>query len=131
MKRFVAMILAMMFLLALVGCDSKKENEAATSFVSSNKTDYVSSENLKATGFYSGDLYLNILGKTLIYDKREAGIGSLTKNEVLGTFYTETEIEGIYWEVYSTKEYPDFSYVLVISGTNSSWTYQISEQDSK
>lgn len=44
---------------------------------------------------------------------------------LLDTFEEETEIEGIVWEVYSAEEYLDLSYVLVISGTNSEWTYRI------
>ena len=78
------------------------------------------------SGFDGEKLYVNIDGDTLIYERYEAGTGSLTKKAVLDTFDMETEIEGIVWEVYSTEEYPDLSYVLVISGTNSSWTYRIS-----
>ncbi|MBR4206297.1 MAG: hypothetical protein IKQ92_12560 [Clostridia bacterium] len=77
------------------------------------------------TGFYGSDLRIHVKGQAMVYERYEAGSGSLTPNEILDTFSEETEIEGIFWEVHSVEEYPDLSYVLVISGTNSSWTYRI------
>lgn len=74
---------------------------------------------------FSNVLYANFDGKTHIYEVYEGGIGSLTPKTVLDTFTTETHIEGIVWDVYSTEEYPDLSYILVISGTNASWTCRI------
>ena len=67
-------------------------------------------------------------GQLFVYEQYQPGTGDLTKNSVLGSFETETEIEGIVWDVFSTEEYPDLSYVLVISGTNASWTYRVAEQ---
>ena len=75
-------------------------------------------------GFIGGNLYVIVNGQLHVYEQYQPGTGDLTKNSVLGSFETETEIEGIVWEVYSTKEYPDLSYVLVISGTNAAWTYR-------
>ena len=91
-------------------------------FRNNSKTEY------HPSGFDGEKLYVNIDGNTHIYEKCEAGIGLLTPKTVLDTFNTATEIEGIVWEVYSTEEYPDLSYVLVISGTNSKWTYRVLEE---
>lgn len=77
------------------------------------------------SSFDGEKLYINVNGKNLVYERYELGVGSLTRNTILDSFDTETEIEGIVWEVYSAKEYPDLSYVLVISGTNAKWTYRI------
>ena len=107
MKRLLCCILAFIMLVVLVACNN------------SSKTEY------HPSGFDGEKLYVNIDGQTHIFERYEAGIGSLTKKAVLDTFSTETEIEGSEWEVYSTEEYPDRSYVLVISGTNSAWTYRI------
>ncbi len=77
------------------------------------------------TGFYGSDLRIHVNGQAMVYERYEAGSGALTPKEILDTFSEETEIEGIFWEVHSVEEYPDLTYVLVISGTNSSWTYRI------
>ena len=79
------------------------------------------------TGFVGSELRVQINGKTVTYERYEAGNRSLTPKAVLDTFSEETVIEGIVWEVYSTEEYPDLSYVLVISGTNACWTYRIAD----
>ena len=76
------------------------------------------------TGFYGSGLRVRVNGNVQNYERYDAGTGSLTPKTLLDTFSEETEIEGIVWEVYSAEEYPDLSYVLVISGTNSSWTYR-------
>ncbi len=107
MKKTLCCLFALAMLFALVACNND------------SKTEY------HPSGFDGEKLYVNIDGDTLVYERHEAGIGSLTKKTVLDTFNTTTEIEGIVWEVYSTEEYSDLSYVLVISGTNSSWTYRI------
>ena len=79
------------------------------------------------SGFEGDKLYVNLGYETFVYERYAPGVGTLTKKTVLDTFITETAIEGIVWDVYSVEEYPDLSYVLVISGTNSSWTYRISK----
>ena len=86
--------------------------------------------NSHPSGFEEDKLYINVGFRTLVYERYAPGVGTLTKKTVLDTFITETAIEGIVWDVYSVEEYPDLSYVLVISGTNSSWTYRLSK-DSK
>ena len=87
---------------------------------------YVSEE--YTAGFDGARLYIMVNGELMVYERYQPGIGDLTTKTVLDRFETETEIEGIVWEVYSTEEYPDLSYVLVISGTNASWTYRVAEQ---
>lgn len=84
---------------------------------------YVSREH--PAGFIGGNLYVIVNGQLFVYEQYQPGTGDLTKNSVLGSFETETEIEGIIWDVYSAEEYPDLSYVLVISGTNAAWTYRV------
>ncbi len=81
----------------------------------------------EATGFYGSELRIRINGQVVTYERYEAGNSSLTPTTLLDTFSEETEIEGIVWEVYSAEEYPDLSYVLVISGTNACWTYRIAD----
>ncbi len=78
-----------------------------------------------SAGFVGDKLYVLVNGCLTVYERYEPGTGDLTKNSVLGSFETETEIEGVIWEVYSAEEYPDLSYVLVISGTNAAWTYRV------
>ena len=81
------------------------------------------------SGFGDGNiLYVNMDGKTYAYERYQGGTGNLTKKTELDMFIMDTAMEGVVWVVYSTEEYPDLSYVLVISGTNSAWTYRIAEQ---
>lgn len=88
---------------------------------------YVSTEH--SARIAGGKLYAIVNGQLFVYEQYQPGIGDFTKNAVLGGFEMETEIEGIIWEVYSTEEYPDLSYVLLISGTNASWTYKAVEEN--
>ena len=106
-----------------------EENENAD-VVSGRRTEYIDRlhEMLNVNekpGFIGSELRIRINGQTVTYERYEAGTGSLTPKTLLDTFSDETEIEGIVWEIYSAEEYPDLSYVLVISGTNSCWTYRI------
>lgn len=143
MKKYLLFLLLFATLVLFAGCQSTSSNKPNTetqNITDSTKITAPSSatqpvEILDATekenipyhpsGFDGNKLYVNIDGNTLVYERHEAGIGSLTRQTVLDTFYTATKIEGIIWNVYSAEEYPDLSYVLVISGTNSSWTYRI------
>ena len=107
MKKWMMFIIIVVCLLGVVGCSTNHPS-----------------------GFEGDELYINVGFRTLVYERYAPGVGTLTKKTVLDTFITETAIEGIVWDVYSVEEYPDLSYVLVISGTNSSWTYRLSK-DSK
>lgn len=107
MKKWMVFIIVLACMLGLAGCS-----------------------NSHPSGFEEDKLYINVGFRTLVYERYAPGVGTLTKKTVLDTFITETAIEGIVWDVYSVEEYPDLSYVLVISGTNSSWTYRLSK-DSK
>ena len=144
MKKYLSFLLLFATLVLFAGCQSTSSDKPNTD--PSNVTDSTNAtapssatqpvEIIETTGKanipyhpsgFDGDkLYVNIDGNTLVYERHAAGIGSLTKKTVLDTFYTATKIEGIVWNVYSAEEHPDLSYVLVISGTNSSWTYRIS-----
>jgi hypothetical protein len=75
------------------------------------------------TGFQGTRLFINVAGKPLTFERYKDGTCSLTQDTLLGRFSEETEMDGIEWEVYSVKEHPDLSYILVISGTNACWTY--------
>ena len=89
--------------------------EAQTSSVSMvpTETDLV--------GVDAGALLLPIGGNTYRYLLSDATPEGVTVDELLYTFTEETLYEGIAWEVYSLKEYPDLSSVLMISGTNTEW----------
>lgn len=104
-----------------------KGNEHVIAALVNGKYYLYASRNATA-GFVGNKLYVIVNGNLNVYDRYEPGTGELTAMTLLGSFNTETEIEGIVWGVYSTEEYPDRSYVLVISGTNSSWTYRISDK---
>lgn len=80
------------------------------------------------TGFVGSDLRIHTDGKTLVYEREAAGTGSLTPKTRLDMFSQETEWEGHVWEIFSVEEYPDLSRVVIISGSNSSWTYHAREE---
>ena len=111
MKKLLCCFLLPVMLFVLAACNSIPEVEYHPS------------------GFVDGNiLYINTDGKTHVFERYQGGVGSLTKKTLLDSFITETKIESVVWNVFSVEEYPDLSYVLVISGTNSSWTYRILEQ---
>ena len=72
-------------------------------------------------GFYGGYLFVPINGSTFRYEMTNIDPNTVNAGYFLLTFTEETHIEGIVWEVYSLKEYPDMTKVLAISGTNSAW----------
>lgn len=142
MKKTVVIVFAFILMLSFVGCNKQPLNGHD---VSSNPTKTADGNHMPENGEESlqyevpvdwmdfikldGDgLYIMVNGELMVYERYQPGTGDLTTKTVLDRFETETEIEGIVWEVYSTEEYPDLSYVLVISGTNSSWTYRVAEQ---
>ena len=77
--------------------------------------------NTSLVGCPSGALLVPIDGNVYRYELSESNPEGLTIDELLYTFTEETHIEGIVWEVYSLKEYPDKTAVLMLSGTNSAW----------
>jgi hypothetical protein len=72
-------------------------------------------------GCPAGALLVPIGGNVYRYELTEGNPEGVTADELLYTFTEETPIEGIVWEVYSLKEYPDKTTVLMLSGTNSAW----------
>lgn len=110
MKKLLCWFLILVMFFVLAACQSKMEAEYHVSSFDGEK------------------LYIECNGNTLVYERHQPGIGTLTKKTMLDMFETETAIEGIAWGVWSTEEHPDLSYILLISGTNSSWTFRISEQ---
>lgn len=129
MKKIICLILAWILVFCLVGCNNTSSNTTDEGETSSDTTDSEDDNPPKKTGFYKSNLYLIKDGKTSIYDRYAGGTSGLTPKDVLDTFETETKYEGIIWNVYSTEEYPNLSYVLVISGTNAKWTYHISDSN--
>lgn len=109
MKKLLCCVLLLAVFFALTAC----QNDAEAQY--------------HVSGFDGEKLWIECDGNTLVYERYKPGVGSLTKKTVLDTFIVDTAIEGILWTVYSTEEYPDLSYILLISGTNSSWTFRISE----
>jgi hypothetical protein len=77
--------------------------------------------NTALVGCPSGALLVPIDGNVYRYELSESNPEGLTVDELLYTFTEETHIEGIVWEVYSLKEYPDKTAVLMLSGTNIAW----------
>ena len=94
-------------LLILVGCSAIKPMDA-----------------YHPSGFDGELLYVNLDGETYCYRRVKAGTDDLTLVEVLDSFTVQTAVEGIVWTIWSVKEHPDRTTVAVISGTNSSWTYE-------
>ena len=76
------------------------------------------------SGFDGELLYVNLEGETYCYRRVKAGTGGLTPEDDLDSFTVQTAVEGIVWTIWSVKEHPDRTTVAVISGTNSSWTYE-------
>ena len=72
-------------------------------------------------GCPAGELLVPIGSQVFRYELSEGDPQGVTPDELLYTFTEETGIEGIVWEVYSLKEYPDKTAVLMRSGTNSTW----------
>ena len=72
-------------------------------------------------GCHAGALLVPIDGNVYRYELTEGNPEGVTVDELLYTFTEETHIEGIVWEVYSLKEYPGKTTVLMMSGTNSAW----------
>ena len=72
-------------------------------------------------GLYAGYLFTSINGATYRYSLTDPKPANVTADRLLDTFTEETHIEGIVWEVYSLREYPDKTKLLLISGSNSSW----------
>ena len=77
--------------------------------------------NTDLLGCPAGALLIPIDGNVYRYALTEASPEGVTVDELLYTFTEETPVEGILWEVYSLKEYPDKTAVWMISGTNSAW----------
>jgi len=111
MKKSLCCILMFIVIFVMAACQSNAEPEPE----------------FQVSGFDGDKLYVDYGGKSLVYERYQPGVGSLTKMTRLDMFETNTAIEGIAWAVWSTEEYPDLSYVLLISGTNSSWTFRITE----
>ena len=110
MKKLLCCFFALFVVISLAACQSKTEAE------------------FHVSNFDGEKLYVECNGNTFIYERYQPGIGTLTQKTMLDMFETNTAIEGIAWGVWSTEEYPDLSYILLISGTNSSWTFRISEE---
>ena len=72
-------------------------------------------------GLVAGYLFTPINGATYRYTLTEADPKNVTAHHLLDEFSEETAVEGIAWQVYSLKEYPDMTKLLLISGTNSVW----------
>ena len=72
-------------------------------------------------GLVAGYLFTPIDGATYRYALTETKPSNVTVDKLLDTFTEQTYIEGIVWQVYSLKEYPDKTKLLMISGINSAW----------
>lgn len=152
MKRTTAFILTALLLLSLAGCatGTMLNTTGSTPILAVPSSSTIPSTTVPATSipipttgttsttvstaptqrpsrFYGEQLTVYIEGNPYIYIRYAPGTGSLTRKDCLDHFYTTTHIEGISWNVYSTEEYPDLSFILVMSGTNSDWTYRLAD----
>ena len=75
-------------------------------------------------GFVADYLFVPINGATYRYTLTDLNPENVTADQHLDTFTEETHIEGIVWEVYSLKEYPDMTRLLLRSGANSVWLFE-------
>ena len=72
-------------------------------------------------GLVAEYLFVPIDGLTYRYVLTDSDPAGVTVDRLLDYATEETPIESIVWEVYSLKEYPDMTKLLIISGTNSAW----------
>ena len=72
-------------------------------------------------GLVAGYLFTPINGATYRYILTDPDPAGVTVDRLLDTCTEETPIESIVWEVYSLKEYPDMTKLLIISGAHSAW----------
>ena len=72
-------------------------------------------------GLVAEYLFVPINGATYRYAMTGANPEDVTTDRLLDTFTEETHIESIVWEVYSLKEYPDMTKLLLRSGVGSAW----------
>ena len=122
MKKITAFVLSALLLFSLLGCAT--DTPPATTSPTTTKPS-TSQSSLTSN---AETLFVNIDGQTYTYIRHSYGDSSLTKKDLLKRYIISanagTFIEGIVCLVYSTEEYPDFSYVLHIS-TGGTWTYQL------
>lgn len=110
MKKLLCCFLVLVAVFVSAACQSKAEAEYRVSAYDGEK------------------LYIECGGNTLVYERYQPGAGFLTKKTMLDMFIYDTQIDGVVCEIYSTEEYPDLSYVLLIYGTNNAWTFRLAEQ---
>lgn len=113
MKRRIAVVLSLLCLF-LTSCTGTAEPPDGPQPVETEKH-----------GFDDGGvLYVCIEGKTYRYQRYAPGDSGLTRDERVDGFDENLEWETICWDIYTVKEYPDRSYLLVRSGTNSEWIFR-------
>ena len=72
-------------------------------------------------GLVAGYLFVPINGAAYRYALAEPNPAGVTVDRLLDICTEEMPIESVVWEVYSLKEYPDMTKLLIVSGTNSDW----------
>lgn len=112
-KRSLVSALAALTLLALASCAAEPLKPCETD----------------RHGFDGEVCYVQMDGDTYCYNVSAPGESGLTADEVVDTFSMETGLEGIEWEIRTTREHPDGSVLLAISGTNSVWTLEYAGED--
>lgn len=126
--------MTVLLVLSLLGCSSSAQTTTAASSTSITPTTTVTptTTTQHPSQFDGEKLTISIDGKSYTYIRRTYGTSSLTQDKLL-SHYTKaidngTFVEGIMVFIYSTVEYPDYSYVLLITNGNNSWTYQLIEK---
>ena len=88
MKKLLCWFLILVMFFVLAACQSKMEAEYHVSSFDGEK------------------LYIERNGNTLVYERHQPGIGTLTKKTRLDMFETDTAIEGIAWGYGQRKSIP-------------------------
>lgn len=102
-------------------CDPELKNPAINwLFLLARQVDMVPTDT-ELTGFQAGILLLPIDGQIYRYELTDRGPGGFTTEKLLYKFKEPDIRRSIDWEVYSLKEYPDKSVVLVSSFTKGMW----------
>lgn len=137
MKKLLVLFVLLFVLLSMMGCKPTGMNEdGITSDLAgegdtsdpSGTTEEAVPSDLPEVGFDDRfRLHFEIDGVPVVYERRARGIGRLTPRDMIGIFTADDEADDetgkVVWEIYSVEEFLDLEYVVVISETESSFTY--------
>lgn len=97
-----------------------------TNPISAADTDLMVPAAANIKGVFDSYLYVPIQGETYRYESMEYNLEDVTKNERIHQFTEKADPENVNWEVFSLKEYPDYSVVLAVAGKDYKSLYRYS-----